>query len=396
MSAASPRVSDLARKTGVEVLLVGVSVSLALMFRPSPFPWAQNASLVACLLLPLRLLSPALMMVVCLPAVFGGLGLVPAVLALFRVGRRTRSITLVTTWVVLVAAVGLLGVLWSQPWLLWTDLALSAVFGVLYAGAPALLGKLVTTREELARSLREQQRARAAELAAREEHARAEERAAIAREIHDAVGHHATLIAVESAALAATTQDGEARESALRLRALAKESLGEMRAALGLLNDAPVPVPGLPQLPEIVAKARSAGLTVRLEDRSALGAELTPSAGRAVYRVVQEAMTNAAKHAPGAPVVIRLDRRSGRLRLTVENGVPTGAPLPEEGAHGAGLPGLAERVRMAGGELTAAPTATGGFAVVAEIPLRGVDPVPTKVDDNDSTIGGSPFGLTPA
>ncbi|MCP2261308.1 Signal transduction histidine kinase [Streptoalloteichus tenebrarius] len=396
MSAVSPRLLTIAKRGGVEVLLIGASVSLVLMARPSLFPWAHDAALVASLLLPLRLLSPVLMLAVCVPALFGGLGMIPTVLTLFRVGRCTRSIVLLATWVVLAAGVALLGVVWSQPWLMWNDLVLSGVFGILYTGSPALLGKLVATREELARSLREQQRARAAELAAREESAKAEERAAIAREIHDAVGHHATLIAVEAAALAATTQDGEARESALRLRALAKESLAEMRAALGLLNGMPEPAPGLPQLPEIVAKARAAGLTVRLDDRSALGAELTPSAGRAVYRVVQEAMTNAAKHAPGAPVVVRLDRRGGRLRVTVENGVPTGAPLPQDGAHGAGLPGLVERMRMAGGELTAAPTAAGGFAVVAEIPLRGVDPTPTKVDEDDSTIGGSPAEPAPA
>ncbi|GGM79842.1 two-component sensor histidine kinase [Longimycelium tulufanense] len=388
----------LVRRVGIEILAVAVPVSLVLLANPTPYDFALPAALVACALLPLRLLYPPLMVLICLPALFSGLGFLPTVVSLFRLGRTARSLALLTGAVALTTAVAWTGVYLSQPHLRWADLVLTAVFGVIYTAAPAALGKLVATREELAASLREQERARIAELAAREERAKAEERATIAREIHDAVGHHATLIAVEAAALAATTRDAATRDSALRLRALAKESLAEMRAALGLLNGMPEPVPGLPQLPDLVAKARAAGLVVELEDRSVLGAELTPSAGRAVYRVVQEALTNAAKHAPGAPVLIRLDRRDGRLHVTVENDTSTtSAVVATEGEHGAGLSGLAERMRMAGGALAATPTPTGGFLVQAELPLQGAGPAPpTKVGDDDSTIGGSPVASAPA
>src|SRR5256885_490453 len=131
-------------------------------------------------------------------------------------------------------------------------------------------------RRELTESVAALRRARSAELEARLEGARAAERARIAREIHDSVGHHSTLIAVQSAALAATAPDEVVREAALGLRGLAKESLAEMRAALGLLNDGP-PL-GLADLPSLLTRVCRAGLRIEF-DGDVLEHDTSPAVG---------------------------------------------------------------------------------------------------------------------
>ncbi|XVV05900.1 sensor histidine kinase [Actinosynnema sp. CA-248983] len=254
-------------------------------------------------------------------------------------------------------------------------------FTLFMSGAPAALGALITTRQDLTASLEATKLARAAELEAREQSARASERARIAREIHDAVGHHATLIAVESAALAATTEDESTRETANRLRSLAKESLSEMRTALGLLNTDPPQT--YASIPALVDRARAAGLTIRLDDRSTT--PIPPSISRAAFRVIQEALTNVTKHAPGAPVQVRVLDTDNTLTIKVTNGHPT-TPAPHPSPEGGkGLVGLSERVSLVGGTLTTTPREDGSFELTATLPLAR----PSKVDTDDSTFGGS-------
>jgi signal transduction histidine kinase len=258
---------------------------------------------------------------------------------------------------------------------------LTIAFAFFMSAAPTAIGALITARHDLTTSLTETGRAREAELEAREATARASERARIAREIHDAVGHHATLIAVESAALAATTREQQTKDTAQRVRALAKETLAEMRAALGLLNAPSEPAENYNDLPRLVAQARAAGLPVHFDDQT--GPLSSPAAGRAVYRVVQEALTNITKHAPGATVHITLTQQSRAVRVTVTNAAPaTTRPLAKD-HDGTGLHGLSERVTLLGGTFTAAPTADGGFTVEATLPTGR-----TKVGQEDSTYGG--------
>ncbi|WP_394622070.1 sensor histidine kinase [Lentzea sp. JNUCC 0626] len=356
-----------------EVLTVGVTTGVVLLTQDRPFTWSLWTAVAASLLLSVRLRWPWLASLLCIPAVAGGLGWAPALVAQYRLGRKEKSIPIQLFWVLLMTVASIAPVLMTQAIPI-GPLLLATAFAFGLAAAPTALGALITTRKELTRSLYETRRARAAELEAQETSARAAERARIAREIHDAVGHHATLIAVESAALAATATDATVRETALRLRALAKESLAEMRAALGLLNSDTT----YPSLQELIDRARVAGVAVTISETG--DADLSPAVSRALFRVVQESLTNVTKHAPGAAVTVTVDRASP-VRVTVVNG-PGDLPSLAEGG-GAGLHGLSERVRLAGGTLTTSYRADGGFSVSAVLP-----PGKSKVDGQDSTFGG--------
>ncbi len=288
-------------------------------------------------------------------------------------GRKEKSVPVQVLSVLLLTAASVVPSLLTES-IPPGPLLLATAFAFVLSAAPTALGALITTRKDLTQALYETRRARAAELEAQETSARAAERARIAREIHDAVGHHATLIAVESAALAATAPNDSVRETALRLRALAKESLSEMRAALGLLNSDT----SYPSLQELVDRARTAGVSVTLSETG--DTPLSPAVSRALFRVVQESLTNVTKHAPGATVTITVDRTSP-VRVTVVNGPSDLPALPDGG--GAGLHGLSERIRLAGGTLTTSYRADGGFSVTAVLP-----PGKPKVDGQDSTFGG--------
>ena len=361
----------------LEFLVVVVPAAMVLLADHVPYTWSIPTALAACLLLPIRRWRPWIAALVCLPGLVGGLGWPPTVVALYRIGRKSTAPVMIT-WVALATVLPSTLVVVTQGLPLGAAL-LTFSFSLFMAGAPTALGALITTRRELTASLTEASRARTAEVEAREDGARAAERARIAREIHDAVGHHATLIAVESAALAATTDDAKTRDTALRLRALAKEALAEMRAALGLLNTEPTP--GFEGIPGLIDRARSAGLTVECQDES--HQPPPPATGRAAYRVVQEALTNATKHAPTSTVHVRLSSKDGVLRVTIVNDQPTAPPSPPD-QGGQGLHGLKERVTQAGGTLTTTAHPTGGFTVDATLPTG-----PSKVDRDDSTFGGS-------
>ncbi|MGQ0838477.1 sensor histidine kinase [Actinokineospora sp.] len=367
----------LARVLGGELLVVGIPLAAVLLSHPTAFAFAVPTAVIACLALPLRLRLPWLVMLVCLPALVGGLGWPPAIVALFRIGRTAPRIRAAAVWVV----VGFLAIAIPVQFSVVMPVAdriMSLMFALVAIGCPAALGVLVRLRGDLAASLAEVERARKAELEARLDRARAEERNRIAREIHDAVGHHATLIAVQAAALSATTDDPRAKETADRLRELAKQSLAEMRAALGL---AAVDQRGIADLPDLVTRARGAGLAVTFAEEPAADSS-TPAVGRAVYRVVQEALTNTVKHAPGAPVDIRLVRDAQRIIVSVVNGAPR-HPADTVDSGGTGLEGLIERVHNVGGTFRAEPLPNGGFSVLADLPA-----LPTKVGPNPSTSGG--------
>lgn len=363
----------------IEALAVAIPAAMVLLSDQIPYTWSIPTALAACALLPLRRRRPLVSLLFCLPALLGGLGWPPTVVALYRIGR-TSSLRVIALSVTLTTVLPATLVVATQTLTLGAVL-LTYSFTLFMSGAPAALGALITTRQDLTTSLEATKSARAAELEAREQSARASERARIAREIHDAVGHHATLIAVESAALAATTTDEATRETANRLRSLAKESLSEMRTALGLLNTDPPQT--YASIPALVDRARAAGLTIRLDDRSTT--PIPPSISRAAFRVIQEALTNVTKHAPGAPVQVRILDTDNTLTIKVTNGHPTTpAPNPSPGG-GKGLVGLSERVSLVGGTLTTTRRDDGSFDLTATLPLTR----PSKVDTDDSTFGGS-------
>ena len=202
-----------------------------------------------------------------------------------------------------------------------------------------------------------------------------EERTRIARELHDVVAHHMSLVAVraETAPYRLTGLPESARAEFGSLSEVAREALAEMRRLLGVLrHDGPAdlaPQPELADLPSLVGAARQAGLAVELSVPAALG-HVPSGVGVCAYRIVQESLSNASQHAPGAAVTVSVGHDCGAVVLRVANGPggSAGAPANEDGP-GHGLTGMRERVALLGGSLSAGPSPDGGFVVSAVLPL---------------------------
>ncbi|MBA3907656.1 MAG: sensor histidine kinase, partial [Pseudonocardiales bacterium] len=206
------------------------------------------------------------------------------------------------------------------------------------------------------------------------EHAARGERARIARELHDVVAHHISLIAVQ-AETARLTTPGMPREGATRLLAIgdtARQALTEMRRLLGVLReDAGTettrrPQPGLEQLNDLVDDARdTSAASTRLIVHGHV-VPLDPGIELTAYRIVQEALTNARRHAPGAAVDVELHYTGDALYLRVRDNGP--GPPDDGRTAGHGLVGMRERIAMAGGTLWAGDAPAGGFLVEAALP----------------------------
>jgi signal transduction histidine kinase len=361
------------RSWWLQTLSVVIPAVAVLLVGSHPFRWSQWAALIACAALPLRFWWPRLVVFPCVGALAGGLGWPPAVVALYAIGRHSGRRMPTVPWVALCFLAAVVPMLLGRPQAL-PNWLLGVLFAAAASGAPAVLGMLITTREQLQQSLRDLEAAREAMVTAREEVARAAERDRIGREIHDAVGHHATMIAVGAAALAATSADEQTRETAERLRVLAKRALAEMRAALGLLGTDSELSAGISALPDLVTRAKDTGIRVELIGVRTLGNDIPLGVERTVYRLIQESLTNAAKHAEGSDVEIRLERWATELRVTIANGPPARTKMVlSTGNSGGGLAGLAERIGMMGGRLRARPTSKGGFVVQGRLPTPPLD-----------------------
>jgi signal transduction histidine kinase len=201
--------------------------------------------------------------------------------------------------------------------------------------------------------------------------ARLRERSRIAQDMHDSLGHELSLIALQAGALELDDDlPDRHRETARLLRATTADAVGRLREIVGLLRDDGEPAPTQPAeegVAALVERASASGVDIRLvQDGDAM--PLAPLVDRAVYRAVQESVTNATKHAPGAPVLVRLRHDADAITVEVTNG-PAAEPPPERGQGGRGLLALAERVRLVGGRLTAGPHGD-GFRVSARLPRR--------------------------
>jgi signal transduction histidine kinase len=259
------------------------------------------------------------------------------------------------------------------PWWLWLtadvpDLNGPASATVVFA-AVAIAVDSVGSRLRTQRALATQTERAEAERARR---AVLEERTRIARELHDVVAHHMSLIAVraETAPYRIGGLSEPARAEFGSLSEEAREALADMRRLLGVLrHDQPAalaPQPRLADLPALVDAARRAGVTVELSVPPVLD-QVPSGVGVCAYRIVQESLSNASQHAPGAAVTVSVDHDCGTVLLRVANG-PGGLATGEHGP-GHGLTGMRERVALLGGTLTAGPAADGGFVVAAVLPL---------------------------
>jgi signal transduction histidine kinase len=212
-------------------------------------------------------------------------------------------------------------------------------------------------------------------------HAVAEERSRIARELHDVVAHNVSVMVVQAGGARRTLDrdPARAREVIESIEATGRQALTEMRRLLGVLRaddeatDARAPQPGVSRLDDLVDNVRSAGLPVevRIEGDPV---ELTASVDLSAYRIVQEALTNALKHAGPASAEVLLRYGRTDLQVTVrDNGRGSAAALAHASGNGAatghGLAGMRERVSLFGGDLRAGPLRGGGYQVVATLPI---------------------------
>ncbi|MBB1253568.1 sensor histidine kinase [Streptomyces alkaliterrae] len=382
---------------------------LTILSFASAWEIATHTATVAALLLRRR--WPFVVLLLTLPVAFSGYLLIAPMAALYQVAKDVPNPRLVAFGALLLFAAGL------GPWLPTAEEPFSyedGLFGLLSAAmlsaGPTAVGRLLRTRGELSERLADLARTQERERQLLAERAVAEERARLAREMHDVVSHKVSMICVQAGALQVTTAEPNSREIAGTVRRLSVDTLEELRHLVGVLRSAREE----PGLADVAALVETSGLDARLEtdvpvgDRGrgagdadsgtddsgagAVGAGAVGARGargccwsadvqRAAYRTVQEALTNVRKYAPESTVVVRLDvvehggESAGALRVEVRNSAPacpssadrrSGLPT---GGHG--LTGLRERAELLGGRLDAGPAEDGGFRVAAVLPAGG-------------------------
>lgn len=318
---------------------------------------------------------------------FPPMELVGYVALCLALGLRERRRTLVLVW--LATAGANVGLGFAAPHGSGAKELLFTILG----GVALLLGGVLRERSEVQRRLVEQETISEAERGRR---TLLEERARIARELHDVVAHHMSVITVQAdtAEYRLATLPPDVREEFTSIAATARESLGEMRRLLGVLRNEEahgelVPQPGLAQIGQLVeATARTGGPV----DFTPCDAEVPEAVGLSAYRIVQEALANVVRHAPGAATHVSLSvsrpaddghggeqpaggRGGERLTVLVVNDPPPEPPAGplEVGGTGHGLVGMRERVRLVGGTLDAGPLPDGGFRIAAQLPLTEED-----------------------
>jgi signal transduction histidine kinase len=199
-----------------------------------------------------------------------------------------------------------------------------------------------------------------------------DERAKIARELHDVVTHNVNVVVMQAMAAhgVLSTDPDRARAPLEAIEASGREALAEMRRMLGVLReDEPLlaPQPGAADVPRLAQTLQATGQRIECALSGDLDS-LSPGLGMVVYRIVQEALTNAMKHAAGAPVQLGVTMRDGCVEVRVRNGPGKGEA--EHTGAGQGLVGMSERAALFGGELHAGPSDDGGFLVVARLPVE--------------------------
>ncbi|MEU9634828.1 sensor histidine kinase [Streptomyces tendae] len=315
-----------------------------------------------------------------------------------RVRTRVAVEALVLSALITYVLEGLIGARNYQPtgWLAVALFAVALVLGIALRG-----------RREARSQLAEQTTLTAEERARR---TLLEERGRIARELHDVVAHHMSVISIQAqvAPLLVENPSDELKENLAGIRQNALEALTELRRVLGVLRaehpEVPVaseagdgaaphaPQPTLDRLDALVENIRAAGLAVTA-DSSGLRRPLPPGVELSAYRIVQEALSNVLRHAPGASAEVHLIHLPIGLRVVVSNTRPLHTPAPSQGA-GHGLLGMRERVAMLDGTLTAQSLPDGGYQVAAFLPVDAPG-LPTDAPDLPADDPDPPPDLFP-
>ncbi|TWP45160.1 two-component sensor histidine kinase [Lentzea tibetensis] len=364
-----------------EIAVVAVPVLLDLW----PGWWASKttggwvlAALIAgyVLVLPLRLALPAtaflLGVALAMITPYGGAAIF--LVLSYNAGRRIESwlrasITALVAFVLLVA-------MWND-----TPVGVSGSFGVfimitvfsMVVAVPFLVGRYLAARQALVVAMQEREARMRSEHKMLSRQVRLRERSRIAQDMHDSLGHRLSLISVHAGALAMDTRlDERQREAIGVLRGAALTGMEELRAVIGVLRseDEPDDDPArrtVDAIDELVEGARRAGMLVSLV-RGGQATDVPAKVSHAAYRVAQEGMTNASKHAPGATVQVTVKYEPDALVVEVRNNPPRSGSTPN--GAGVGLIGLGERVRVAGGMLHVGALPTGGYRIAAVLPYE--------------------------
>lgn len=362
-----------ARAVLVDAGLVGLALLDAWLSNAHSTSSALTLSVVAALALTVRRRHPFAVFALTVPALFSGYVLIAPLTALYTVAALTRN------RLPIAVCGALTGLGYLLPWPFdRTDLVelfgdpLGLIYAAVFAGGPLTLGLLARTRRQLSDRLDELTAGRERERELLSRTVLADERTRLAREMHDVVSHQVSLIAVQAGALSTTTADGHVREAADTIRRLSVQTLTELRQMVGVLRSSAqqaserAPQPRISDIPRLV---RNSGQDAALDFGRTAGRSWPDAVERAAYRTVQEALTNAGKHAPGAPVTITIAPAGPALCVTVSNDPPPAArPYSGPSGGGHGLVGLRERAEQLGGSFRAERTADGGFTVEAVFP----------------------------
>ena len=258
----------------------------------------------------------------------------------------------------------------------WDSRLASVLFAIVFVCAATATGMYIGARRDLLATLQERAERAEREQGMRIEQAQVTERTRIAREMHDVLAHRLSLVAMHAGALSYTRgmSEAEVAEAADVIRSNTHHALADLRQILGVLRtaetDAPPerPQPTLVDLSSLVQEAKGAGTTVRLDNRVVDPAGAPDAIGRSAYRMIQESLTNARKHAPDTTVDVLLSGHAGgQLVLEVRNPLRVGAGVSATPGAGLGLIGLTERAELIGGRLEH-ETSGGDFVVRAWLP----------------------------
>jgi signal transduction histidine kinase len=354
------------------------AISFAAAHDPQDYPewfvmWDVIAGVVACLAVWTRRRHPfGLALALTLVSIVSSAAAGPAMVALFTlaVHRPFRVLAPVVALALVTMPINLLIFPGDEQYVV------NAIVGLLAIGGVVAWGMFIRARRQLVFSLRERAQRAETEQQLRVEQARQQERARIAREMHDVLAHRISLLSLHAGALEfrPDAPPEEVARAAGVIRASAHQALEDLRVVIGVLRDQPdgaapePPQPTFADLPALIEESRAAGMAVAYDWE--LSDAIPDGLGRNTYRIVQEGLTNARKHARGASVEVTLAGAPGDgLTIEVRNRLPVGAAVAAEiPGTGTGIVGLAERASLAGGRLEHGRTEAGDYRLWAWLP----------------------------
>ncbi|KOX17655.1 histidine kinase [Saccharothrix sp. NRRL B-16348] len=369
------------RQVAFDAAAVGIAaLDVWLRVVPEAEPYNYVLSVVSVAAVALRRRFPFLVVLITVPGFLAGWAQLAAMIALGTLARQQ----LLSAQTYVGAALVWLSRFFVWPpdefvALDWKTHVHNAIYGCIVAGMPIAIGLLAHAREELSARIAELAASREREKVLHARAVRADERARLAREMHDVVSHQVSLIAMQAGALRMAAADPNAKQVAGTIRMLSTRTLDELRQLVSVLrttNGDDSPQPRLEELAQLVG---AAGIPATLTVQGPV-ADLPAPVSGAAYRTVQEALTNVRKHACGAATAVLVVADADQLRVEVRNEAPEGAAVGSVDAGtlpsgGHGLVGLRERAALLDGELEAGPTDSGGFAVKVTFPLvRTLEP----------------------